>query len=124
MFAAMNEPDTIHYGRGRLSAPELQKVVDELLNDLRDAEDLDALAASAGITADNVRTMSVEITESEAGIDPTLSFIIVQLAGGGLSAAGGGGATLFWKKVILPRVRKAKRSDAIGDERADQTPSQ
>jgi hypothetical protein len=41
-----------------------------------------------------------------------------------VSAAGGGGARLFWKKVILPRVRKARRSDAIGDERVDQTPSQ
>ena len=80
---------------------------------------------TAGITADEMRTMRVQITESEAGIDPTLSFIVVHLAGGGVSAAGGAGATLFWKKVILPRVRKASasRSDAIGDERADQTPS-
>jgi hypothetical protein len=119
----MSEPDTIHYDRGRLSAPELQRIVDELLNVLSDAEDLDALAASAGITAEDVRAMRVQITEAEAGIDPALSFIVVHLVGGGLSAAGGAGAKSFWKKVILPRVRKAKRSDAIGDERADQKPS-
>ncbi len=106
-----------------LACRKLQRIVDGLLDELRNAEDLDALAASAGITPDDVRAMRVQITEAEAGIDPALSFIVVHLADGGLSAAGGAGAKLFWKKVILPRVRKAKRSDAIGDERADQTPS-
>jgi hypothetical protein len=118
----MNGQNEICYDRGTLSAPELQKVVDELLGELRDAEDLDTLAASAGITADDVRAMRVEIAESEANIAPALAFIVIHFAAGGLSAAGDGGAKLFWKKVILPRVRKAKRGDAIGDERADQTP--
>jgi len=123
MLATMSEPNEVCYDRGTLGAPQLQRVVDELLNELRGAEDLEALAASAGITADDVRAMRVEIRESEANIAPALAFIVVHLAGGAVSAAGGGGATLFWKKVILPRVRKAKRGDAIGNERADRTPS-
>ena len=123
MLATMSEPNEVCYDRGTLGAPQLQRVVDELLNELRGAEDLEALAASAGITADDVRAMRVEIRESEANIAPALAFIVVHLAGSAVSAAGGGGATLFWKKVILPRVRKAKRGDAIGNERADRTPS-
>jgi hypothetical protein len=121
VFTAMSEPNEVCYDRGTLSAPELQRVVDELLSELRDAEDLDALAASAGITANDVRAMRLEITESEASIAPALAFIVVHFAGGGLSVAGGAATKSFWKKVILPRVRKAKRSDAIGNERADQT---
>jgi hypothetical protein len=115
----MDEAEPITYHRDALSGPELQRVVDDILAGLRNAEDLDALAASAGLTADDVRTMSVRISESESSIDPATAFILVHLAGGAVSAAGGGAATVFWKKVVLPRVRQRKGGDAIGEEEPD-----
>jgi len=109
---------TIEHERGTLSGPELEHVVRLVLDELRTADDLDTLAASAGLKAEDVREISVEVEESEAGIDPVIAYILIHLAGGALSAAGGAGAKLFWSKVILPRVRKAKRADAIGAPRA------
>ena len=73
---------------------------------------------SAGLTAEDVHALKVEVDESKSGIDPATAFILIHLAGGAVSAAGAAGAKLFWSKVILPRVRKAKRADAIGDQRA------
>ncbi len=115
----MNETSLISHDRGRLSGPELQQVVDDVLVDLRAAGDLDALAASTGLTATDVLAMTVRVSESESSIDPITAFILVHLAGGAASAAGGGGAALFWKKVVVPRVRKAKGGDAIGEERTE-----
>lgn len=118
-------PDTkpLEYERGTLSAAEVQQAVDEVLEELRAAPDLDALAESAGITALDVRSLTVEVKETGAGVAPLaiLVFIAVHAAGGAASAAGGAGATVFFKKVILPRVRKAKRADAIGEEQTDDT---
>lgn len=118
----MNETDTLRYERGTLTGPELQKAVDDVLTELRRSDDLETIAASAGMTADEVRALRVEITESESGIAEILAFILVHLAGGAVSAAGGAGTAVFWKKVLLPRVRKAKRSDAIGKEHPDAEP--
>lgn len=115
----MDDTKLIAHDRGRLTGPELQQVVDDVLADLRAAKDLDVLAGSTGLTAADVRAMTVKVSESESSIDPVTAFILVHLAGGALSAAGGGGAALFWKKVIVPRVRKAKGGDAIGEERTE-----
>jgi len=108
---------SVAHDRGTLSGPELQLAVDAVLEEIRAAKDLHALAESVGLTAEDVCAMTVEIDESKEGIDPVLAYILIHLAGGAVSAAGGAGATLFWKKIILPRLRRAKRVDAIGNER-------
>jgi hypothetical protein len=115
----MEEDTRVAHDRGQLSAPELQQIVNDVLAELRSEPGLAELAKSAGLSVADVQTLTVEVSESHSPIDPVTAFILVHLASGAVSAAGGGGATVFWKKVILPRVRKRKGGDAIGEARPD-----
>jgi hypothetical protein len=116
------EQQTLRYQRGSLTGPELQVVVNEVLAELREAPDLDAIAAEGGLTAADVAELRVDVEESGSAIDPFTAFILLHLAGGAVSAVGGLGAKQFVEKVLLPRVRKKRAGDAVGEPREDEPP--
>ena len=103
----------MEFRRGDASADELQQVVDEVLAELSAPDSEVGLAAQqAGLDADDLVGVEVNVREGQQGVEPVLTTILVGI----LVSAGSKVAESLWKDVIWPRIRKRLGWTAVKDE--------
>ena len=107
---------TLQFERGARGAKALQDAADGILTELSgDPEAQAAAAQSAGINAADLEDLRIEVEESDAGFEPTVTLIALKFVGGMSAAAG----KVFFDKVVWPKIKKRLGSDALGPPRSE-----
>lgn len=101
------EPVKLYFKKGSLTPKEIQKILDQVAAELSSPDS----QASRDAAAIGVRVSSLEVQE-DAGflLEAFLIAMAVKFAGGAAAAGG----TLFFNKVIRPRI-EGTRADGIGE---------
>jgi hypothetical protein len=105
----------IRFERGQASAKDLQKVVDEVLTELRrPASESVRLAKQSRLDPSLLADAEVSVGEEGHAVDPVITPIVVGI----VVAVSGHAANRFWDDVIWPRVKKRLGGLAVGKKKA------
>jgi hypothetical protein len=104
------------FARGDAGAAEIQATVDEILGQLSDpAGDAANAARAAGIEANQLSDVQIEVREGAQGAEPVLTTILVGVA----VKAGATVAETLWRAVIWPRLRRRLGTRVLGERQDD-----
>lgn len=107
----------LRFQRGARGAKALQQAIDEILIELRaDPVALEREARPSDVSVTDLAGVQIEVAESEAGVEPFSTFLLIKFVGGMSAAAGG----KIFNMLIWPRIKRRLGSDALGDEQAEQ----
>jgi hypothetical protein len=100
--------EKLEYRNGSRSASDLSAIVAELLDELREDEELQQEVRRHNVDPTQLSQESIQIEQGAAGIDPATVTLIVTFAGPP--------ALDIWKHVLLPRIRRRWGADVVGTE--------
>lgn len=110
------EPEHVElrFRRGQATALEIQEVVDQVLDELREpGSEADELAKEAGLEPREVAGATILVSE-EPGFDPLTTAIIVGIT----INVGSHIAVKLWDDVIWPRLKRDRGGQAVGERQA------
>lgn len=97
--------------RGSAPASHLDSVANEVLSELDDPDsEASAAARRAGLVRSDLTGLRAEVRETEQGVEPVLTSIVVGIVG----AATARMAETLWADVLWPRIRRRLGADALG----------
>jgi hypothetical protein len=104
----------LRFARGQAGAEELQRVVDEVIAELGEADSESAqLARATQLDVDELAATRVTIQEDRQGVEPVSTTIVVSIVSGVATHIVG----QFWDYVVWPRLKRRLGAMAVGPKK-------